>query len=486
MFLPQRTATPRRKDEQQTGSRKSVQNISNNNEEENSSQAVKAGGSRVLVISSSENIVESGQESTAELSQEVDLKRKSKLRKGRKIKDESMKMLMPEDINAAENGKDGPGDGGELQPGHASDGSSAGTEPFNGEDHGIHQESPRKFELLKEVEDLDHLLKSEEDVEEVVDPELTLESGEGGAVVNPSHGTPVDEGKRLRLYELLKENIEEQEGNGVANMFSRLGLASKQRSANPFSLAASLPCLEPGQVPEASSSRETSRAVALPVEALHRVTSQLKSLGLAQCSSIQPSSWVPLVKQRGRTHSIIPVPAPVSTRLPRRAKTEAMIKSKEVAAISGRQRAADIFDYDDDDDFEGPPPLKTPRGFTFLSKDKEERAALEKAKKDSLFDNLRESQGTSASGNSVHDVVGNILHLPGGITASLVRSRKKSEEEEVQIVNQVNPKKEAEAGTSTSSNFRGSCPLCSKEFGNHLELETHASSCEGESASQVI
>ena len=128
---------------------------------------------------------------------------------------------------------------------------------------------------------------------------------------------------------------------------------------------------------------------------------------------------------------------------------------------------------------------------------------MERAKRDSLFDNLRTSQGTSESGNNEHDIVGNILqennlHLPviPGINISLVTSpsvssttnRKSSEDDEVKILSQsINIKTEQEAGTSssTSSNFKGACPLCNLVFERLHALETHANACEGQSADQV-
>merc|ERR1712192_162516 len=142
--------------------------------------------------------------------------------------------------------------------------------------------------------------------------------------------------------------------------------------------------------------------------------------------------------------------------------------------------------------------------------DKEE-ADMEKAKRDSLFDNLRDSQGTSESGSggsNAHDVVGNILHedqdlhlpglpgvrvtIPQGLTVtpstSTSTSRKISQDDEVEILNEsINRKRETEAGTcsSTSSNFKGSCPLCNLVFENSLLLETHASTCDGQSPDQL-
>ena len=123
---------------------------------------------------------------------------------------------------------------------------------------------------------------------------------------------------------------------------------------------------------------------------------------------------------------------------------------------------------------------------------------LEKAKKDSLFDNLRDTSAGGSGGNNLHDLVGNIQEMYPGLSIRLVRSqsvtpspsRKKSEDDEVQILNgeSTNSKKEPEAGTSssTSNNFKGSCPLCGSVFESHLRLETHASSCNGHPAASQV
>jgi len=172
-------------------------------------------------------------------------------------------------------------------------------------------------------------------------------------------------------------------------------------------------------------------------------------------------------------------------------KSELKKRDDQESATSGRQGTTPSpYEF---------PPFKASK-FKFKSKDKEE-AEMERAKRDSLFDNLRTSQGMRASGNNVHDLVGNILQennlqlpvLPAGIKISLVTSpsvssttnRKSSEDDEVKILSQsINSKTEQEAGTSssTSSNFKGSCPLCNLVFERLHELETHANACEGQSA----
>jgi len=349
-----------------------------------------------------------------------------------------------------------------------------------------------------------------EEVEEVAVRESNgQEDGDSG------HGEHIDKANMLRLCQLLKETIEDQDGVEVADAFARLGLASKQRSADPHNLAASLPRLEQGQAFHLTA-KKVSEEMTSAVEVLHCVASELKGLGLHQSSSLQPPAWVPLVKQRRwPVKSSTPVLiAPTSTRLPRKAKTEALAKQVATSLHYKDMRRTptnssyDFIDHDDADFEDGPPPFKGPK-FSFKKKDKEEKdqeeADMEKAKKDSLFDDLRDFQGTSASGSggsNVHDVVGNIfqdLHLPGlpgvrvaipqglTLTLSTSKSRKKSEEDEVEILNEsINGKRGTESGTSsiTSSNFRGSCPLCNLVFENSLLLETHASTCDGQSPGQ--
>ena len=503
--------------------------MSNNQQEENSPQSMEGSG-----------------ESAIESSQEPRVNKRSKLRKASKRKVLKTSKNVVEDGGAASAVSEAvteeviatvlPGncglEGADLQPGDESDGSSAGTEPYEGEteNHGVqvhgvvHQENPKEYSLSKDIEDVVSEevanLERDESVEEVqevvasVSESNGLEDAEEDADDDSNHGGQVDDVKMLRLYELLKEAIEEQEGAEVANQFTRLGLerASKQRSVNPFDLAASLPRFEPGQAIEVTTRKGSEEVTTISVGVLHRVASELKGLGLHQSSSLQPPAWVALVKQRGRPSkcSTPVLIAPISTRLPRRAKTEALAKQLATSVHEKDMRRTattstyDFVDNDEHDFVDGPPPFKAPR-FKFLKKDKEE-AELEKAKKDSLFDNLRDSRGTSSSrSGSNNDVVGNILqennlHLPvlPGLNISLVKSpsvnlstsRKKSEDDEVQILSSesINQKRESEAGTSlsTSSNFRGSCPLCSRVFECHILLETHASSCDGHPATSQV
>ena len=511
-FPPKRVATPRRRSNKENrddeGSGKSVPTISNQDEE-----------CSPQLAESSESMIESSQEPHS--NKRSKLRRPSKSKALKASKNNGAAEL--EDggaVNGHGAGEEMPSNGGpegaDLQPGVESDGSSAGTEPYEGEgeDHDVqaqaadHQESPKENikkggeVVSKEVGNLMEREESVEEVEEVVvDEAYGLENGEGGALVaDTNHGGQVDEVKKLRLYQLLTDTIEDQEGAEVANQFARLGLASKQRSSNPLNLAASLPPLEAGQPFNVTT--KAAEEVALPVDLLHRVASEVKGLGLHQSSSLQPLVWVALVKQRARPNkcSTPLLVAPVSTRLPRKAKTEAMARQVATSAYEKQRTVAtatSIYDYVDQDenDFEdGPPPFKAPK-FKFPLKDKEE-AELEKAKRDSLFDNLRDGQvaaGSGSDGNTVHDVVGNILrknnlHLPGLIiTRSSTSNRKSSEDDEVEILNESINSKQPEAGTSssTSSNFKGSCPLCGLVFECLFELETHANACDGQSAGQV-
>jgi len=514
-FPPKRVATPRRRSNKENrddeGSGKSVPTISNQDEE-----------SSPQLAESSESMIESSQEPHS--NKRSKLRRPSKSKALKASKNNGAAEL--EDggaVNGHGAGEEMPSNGGpegaDLQQGVESDGSSAGTEPYEGEgeDHDVqaqaadHQESPKEYiqkggeVVSKEVGNLMEREESVEEVEEVVvDEAYGLENGEGGALVaDTNHDGQVDEVKKLRFYQLLRDTIEDEEGADVANQFARLGLASKQRSANPFNLAASLPPLEAGQPFNVTT--KAAEEVTLPIDLLHRVASEVKGLGLHQSSSLHPPVWVALVKQRARLNkcSTPLLVAPVSTRLPRKAKTEAMAKQVATSAYEKQRTVAtatSIFEFVDQDenDFEdGPPPFKAPK-FKFPLKDKEE-AELEKAKRDSLFDNLRDGQvasGSGSGGNTVHDVVGNILRKNNlnlaGISISLssrssTANRKSSEDDEVEILNEsISSKKEPEAGTSssTSSNFKGSCPLCSLVFECLVKLETHANTCDGQSADQ--
>ena len=522
-FPPKRVATPRQRskrvnqDHDEPGS-ESMTASSNNQEERSSPQSDE----------SSQSIVES--------SQEPRTNKRSKLSKASKRKafksngDGGASSGVIQAVEEEETGREVPGNGGlegaDLQPGHESDESSADTEPYDegeGGDGGVQAQaidqhgSLKEYGLLKDVSNVlsgpaNNLMKMEELVEEVQEVVMResndQENGEEGTDIASDHGGEADKVKMLRFYQLLKDAIEDQEAVEVADAFARLGLASKQRSANHYSLAASLPRLEPGQAFNVTTKKALGE-LTISVDVLHRAVSEMKSLGLHQSSSLQTPVWVPLVKQRRwPIKSSTPVlTAPVSTRLPRKAKTEALAKQVATSFHERDMRRTpttssyNIIDNDDDDFVAGPPPFKAPK-FKFSRKDKEE-AELEKVKKDSLFDNLRDSQGTSASGssgNDVHDVVGNILqannlHL-SGISISLVQSpsvssttnRKRSEEDEVEILNEsIKGKRNTEAGTSssTSSNFRGSCPLCNLVFEDSVLLETHASTCDGQSVNQV-
>ena len=157
-----------------------------------------------------------------------------------------------------------------------------------------------------------------------------------------------------------------------------------------------------------------------------------------------------------------------------------------------------MYDFNEDDDFEeGPPPFKAPK-FKFNPRDVEE-TQLEKAKRDSLFDNIMHSDVGSASGsrnnNDASDVLGKIqresresFKLPRspGITITYT---KRIDDPEVEILKEFSPSPEkgAVVGTSasTSKSFQGSCPLCQVNFHDQNVLEIHASTCDGPTHTQV-
>ena len=157
-----------------------------------------------------------------------------------------------------------------------------------------------------------------------------------------------------------------------------------------------------------------------------------------------------------------------------------------------------MYDFNEDDDFEeGPPPFKAPK-FKFKPRDVEE-TQLEKAKRDSLFDNIMHSDVGSASGSrnniDASDVLGKIqresresFKLPRspGITITYT---KRIDDPEVEILKEFSPSPEkgAVVGTSasTSKSFQGSCPLCQVNFHDQNVLEIHASTCDGPTHTQV-
>ena len=225
---------------------------------------------------------------------------------------------------------------------------------------------------------------------------------------------------------------------------------------------------------------------------MHSLTREVAALGLHHSSSSKSPAWVPLVKQKERFKSRAPGvnTSPISSRLPRKAKTEALAKQ--------RQSRKSEYDYNSDDDFEeGPPPFKAPK-FKFKPRDVEE-TQLEKAKRDSLFDNIMHSDVGSASGSrnniDASDVLGKIqresresFKLPRspGITITYT---KRIDDPEVEILKEFSPSPEkgAVVGTSasTSKSFQGSCPLCQVNFHDQNVLEIHASTCDGPTHTQV-
>jgi len=244
-----------------------------------------------------------------------------------------------------------------------------------------------------------------------------------------------------------------------------------------------LKCLEPGQVLNVNNEPGDQN---IPIDTVHSLIRKVAALGLHHSCSSRPPVWVSLVKQKGPSRSKAPaINTPsISSRLPRKAKTEALAKQ--------RQRIS-RYDYNDDDDFEdGPPPFKAPK-FKFDPRDVE-KAHLEKAKRDSLFDNLMHSNVVPArASRNNNDVVGKILrdgqesselYIPGspGITVTRLDT-KRTDEEEVKILKEVVPspdnRKVKETFASTSRSFNGSCPLCHKNFEDQGVLQTHASTCDG-------
>ena len=301
--------------------------------------------------------------------------------------------------------------------------------------------------------------------------------------------TQVDDGNRRRFSQIVAEVIEDEKEVGRGNLLTGILLVSKQRSASPLGIAASLKCLEPGHVFEVKSKPGEQN---IPLDAVHSLTREMAALGLHHSSSSKSPAWVPLVKQKERfkLKALGVNTSPISSRLPRKAKTEALAKQ--------RQSRKSEYDYNSDDDFEeGPPPFKAPK-FRFNLRDVEE-SQLEKAKKDSLFDNIMHSDVVSASGsrnnNDASDVVGKILResresfkLPGS-TGITITYTKKIDDDEVEILKEFSPSPEkgAMVGTSasTSKSFQGSCPLCQVHFDDQNVLETHASTCDGPTHTQV-
>ena len=298
--------------------------------------------------------------------------------------------------------------------------------------------------------------------------------------------TQVDDVNRMRFGQIVAEVIENVKEVGRINLLMGI-LVSKQPSASPLGIAATLRCLEPGHVLEVKSKPGEQKNL---LDAVHSLTREVAGLGLHHSSSSKSPAWVPLVKQKERFKSKAPGvnTSPISSRLPRKAKTEALAK----------QRRKDMYDFNEDDDFEeGPPPFKAPK-FKFKPRDVEE-TQLEKAKRDSLFDNIMHSDVGSASGSrnniGASDVLGKIqresresFKLPRspGITITYT---KRIDDPEVEILKEFSPSPEkgAVVGTSasTSKSYQGSCPLCQVNFHDQSVLETHASTCDGPIHTQV-
>ena len=386
----------------------------------------------------------------------------------------------------------------------ASDESSASTEPYEddavnkGENQGSHGNHQQKGEEANTFS----FAPKESVVSDQVEHEMVdLDDGEVvevGAVQleeldNPDKRfgctTQVDDGNRRRFSQIVAEVIEDEKEVGRGNLLTGILLVSKQRSASPLGIAASLKCLEPGHVFEVRCKPGEQN---IPLDAVHSLTREMAALGLHHSSSSKSPVWVPLVKQKGRFKLKAPGvnTSPISSRLPRKAKTEALAKQ--------RQSRKSEYDYNSDDDFdEGPSPFKAPK-FKFNPRDVED-TQLEKAKRDSLFDNLMHSDCVSASGlrnnNDASNVVGKILResresfkLPGS-TGITITYTKKIDDDEVEILKEFSPSPEKGAivGTSasTSKSFQGSCPLCQVHFDDQNVLETHASTCDGPTHTQV-
>jgi len=380
----------------------------------------------------------------------------------------------------------------------ASDESSASTEPHdedaveeseNQGSHGDHQQkgeeantfcfAPKGSAVSDQVE---HEMVELDDGEVVEVGAIQLEELDNA---DKRFGciTKVDDGNRMRFSQMLAEVIEDEKEVGRSNFLKGILLVSKQRSASPLGIAASLKCLEPGHVFEVKCKPGEQN---IPLDAVHSLTREVAALGLHHSSSSKSPAWIPLVKQKERFKSRAPGvnTSPISSRLPRKAKTEALAKQRQ-------SRKSEYEDFE-----ESPPPFKAPK-FKFDPRDVEE-TQLEKAKRDSLFDNLMHSDVGSASGarnnNDASDVLGKILResresfkLPGspGITITYT---KRIDDDEVEILKEVSPSPEkgARVGTSasTSKSFQGSCPLCQVHFDDQNVLEIHASTCDGPSHTQ--
>ena len=503
----QRTATPRRRISMSQGSE----------EESTSSTTVQDQASK-----EEQGEEGSSQSSTVESSQELRPNKRNKLRKlvkskrlkisntqGRGVEFEvgsGLEMFIGErkqevaDENLAEADVEGLD---VVQEVCASDERSASTEPYEddavnkGENQGSHGDHQQKG---GEANTFPFAPKESAVSDQVENEMVDLDDGEVvevGAIqleeldnADERFGctTQID-GNRMRFSQIVAEVIEDEKEVGRGNLLTGILLVSKQRSASPLGIAASLKCLEPGHVFEVKSKPGEQN---IPLDAVHSLTREVAALGLHHSSSSKSSAWVPLVKQKGRFKSRAPGvnTSPISSRLPRKAKTEALAKQ--------RQSRKSEYDYNSDDDFEeGPPPFKAPK-FRFDPRDVEE-SQLEKAKRDSLFDDIMHSDVGSSSGsrnnNDASDVVGKILResresfkLPGS-TGITITYTKKIDDDEVEILKEFSPSPEKGAivGTSasTSKSFQGSCPLCQVHFDDQNVLETHASTCDGPTHTQV-
>ena len=319
--LSQRTATPRRRISMSQGSE----------EESTSSTTVQDQASK------KEQEEGSSQSSTVESSQELRSNKRNKLRKLVKSKRPKISntqgsgvefevrnglvMLIGERKQEVANGNLAEADVEDLdvvQEVCASDESSASTEPYEddavnkGENQGSHGNHQQKGEEANTFS----FAPKESVVSDQVEHEMVdLDDGEVvevGAVQleeldNPDKRfgctTQVDDGNRRRFSQIVAEVIKDEKEVGRGNLLTGILLVSKQRSASPLGIAASLKCLEPGHVFKVKSKTGEQN---IPLDAVHSLTREVAALGLHHSCSSRPPVWVPLVNQKGPSRSKAP------------------------------------------------------------------------------------------------------------------------------------------------------------------------------------
>merc|ERR1719370_2714233 len=104
----------------------------------------------------------------------------------------------------------------------------------------------------------------------------------------------------MRFSQIVAEVIEDEKEVGRCNLLTGILLGSKQRSASPLGIAATLKFLEPGHVLEVKNKPGEQN---IPLDAVHSLTREVAALGLHHSSSSKSPAWVPLVKQKERFKS---------------------------------------------------------------------------------------------------------------------------------------------------------------------------------------